>query len=129
MSNNNSTEKKDKQIDNLINLVENHTRTKRHLEQYSHIGSIENRENARDKQRVREEQIDVLKNYLTNTNMDKLSIEEQIDNITDNYSSSEAYLNNNYKNMTEDAINNMEAKQKHRLEQLNNLSEVSNSKD
>ena len=28
---NGNIEKKDKQLDNLINVVENHTRTKRHL--------------------------------------------------------------------------------------------------
>lgn len=32
-------EKKERQLENLENLVENHTRTERHLEQYSHIGS------------------------------------------------------------------------------------------
>ena len=31
-------EKKKRQIDNLENLVEKHTRTERHLEQYSEIG-------------------------------------------------------------------------------------------
>ena len=43
---NHEIEKKDRQLDNLINLVENHTRTKRHLEQYSNIGNVENKENA-----------------------------------------------------------------------------------
>ena len=44
--------KKDRQIDNLINLVENHTRTERHLEQYSDIGNKENKEHARDIQDI-----------------------------------------------------------------------------
>ena len=35
MQNNENQEKKERQLDNLTNLVENHTRTKRHLEQYS----------------------------------------------------------------------------------------------
>ena len=127
MSNNN--ERKDKQIDNLINLVENHTRTERHLEQYSHIGNPENKENAREKQHVREEQINILKNHLTNNTVNKLSIEDQIENITDNFESSKGYLNNNSQNMSQDAINNMEIKQKHRLEQLSNLSKNSDNKD
>ena len=38
MQNNDDQEKKGRQLDNLTNLVENHTRTKRHLEQYSEIG-------------------------------------------------------------------------------------------
>ena len=36
--------KKDRQLENLINVVENHTRTKRHLEQYSQIGNKQNKE-------------------------------------------------------------------------------------
>ena len=129
MSNNNSTNKKEKQLDNLINIVENHTRTERHLEQYSHIGSKENKENARDKQKIREDQINTLKNYITNNNSDNLSIDEQIENIADNYSSAEGYLENNSNNMKQDAINNMKEKQQHRLEQLSNLSKKSNSND
>ena len=50
-------DKKDRQMENLVNLVENHTRTGRHLEQYSHIGSEANKEHARDVQKDREEQI------------------------------------------------------------------------
>ena len=118
MSNNT---KKEKQIDNLINLVENHTRTERHLEQYSHIGSKENKENAREKQKVREEQINTLKNYITNNNI--LSVNEQIENITDNYSSAEGYLENNSQSMNQNDINNIQTKQTHRLEQLRNLTE------
>lgn len=126
---NNSTNKKDKQLDNLINLVENHTRTDRHLEQYSHIGSPENKENARYKQKIREEQIDILKNHLTGNENRNLSIEEQIENITDNFEKTEGYLSNNYTNMTPEAINNMEEKQKHRLEQLSNLSQMTDTKN
>ena len=125
----NNNEKKDKQLDNLINLVENHTRTKRHLEQYSHIGRKENKENARDKQKVREEQINTLKNHIIGNNSDKLSIEEQVENITDNFQKTNEYLNNNYKNMSQNDINNMAEKQRHRLEQLSNLSEKSDKKD
>ena len=61
---NHEIEKKDRQLDNLINLVENHTRTKRHLEQYSHIGNSENKENARKIQDIREEQIEDLKDKI-----------------------------------------------------------------
>ena len=64
---NHDIEKKDRQLDNLINLVENHTRTKRHLEQYSHIGNPENKENARKIQEIREEQINM---YESNSRKD-----------------------------------------------------------
>jgi len=51
-------DKKERKIDNLINLVENHTRTERHLEQYANIGDPKFKEMAKEKQAVREEQID-----------------------------------------------------------------------
>ena len=56
--------KKDRQLDNLVNLVENHTRTERHLEQYSEIGDKENKEHAKDIQDIREDEIDNLRNKL-----------------------------------------------------------------
>ena len=56
------TIKKDRQLENLENLVENHTRTQRHLEQYSEIGDPENKENARKIQKIREEQINFWEN-------------------------------------------------------------------
>lgn len=121
MSDNISTEKKDRKIDNLINLVENHTRTERHLEQYSHIGNPEYKNLARDKQKIREEEINNLKAQLSGENTKKISIDEQIENIEDNYSRSNEYLQNNFENMPQDAINNLYAKQKQRLEQLNTL--------
>ena len=121
MSDNISTEKKDRKIDNLINIVENHTRTERHLEQYSHIGNPEYKNLARDKQKIREEEINNLKAQLSGENTKKISIDEQIENIEDNYSRSNEYLQNNFENMPQDAINNLYAKQKQRLEQLNTL--------
>ena len=50
--------------DNLTNLVENHTITKRHLEQYSEIGDPQFKEMAREKQEKREEEA---QDYLYNT--------------------------------------------------------------
>ena len=61
-NNDNNQEKKARQLDNLENLVENHTRTKRHLEQYSEIGKTEYKEMAREKQEKREENIQKLEN-------------------------------------------------------------------
>ena len=51
---NGEQEKMDRKVDNLINIVENHTRTERHLEQYSDIGDPEYKEQARNKQDLRE---------------------------------------------------------------------------
>ena len=61
MQNNNVQDKKERQLDNLTNLVENHTRTKRHLEQYSEIGDPYFKEMAREKQAKREENMNKLK--------------------------------------------------------------------
>ena len=91
---------KEKQVDNLINLVENHTRTQRHLEQYSYIGDPDNTENARDKQGVRE---------------------EQMSNLLENYISSEGYMQKNKEHMSKEMIQNMQKKQENRQEQLDNL--------
>ena len=54
MQNTGDQEKKGRQLDNLTNLVENHTRTKRHLEQYSEIGDPQFKDMAREKQEKRE---------------------------------------------------------------------------
>ena len=48
-----NNEQKERQVENLVNLVEKHTRTERHLEQYSHIGAPEYKDMAREKQEKR----------------------------------------------------------------------------
>lgn len=82
MRNNDDQNKKERQLDNLTNIVENHTRTKRHLEQYSEIGDPEYKEMAREKQEKRE------------ANRDTMAPQD---------------------------LQNLQAKQQHREEQLNNL--------
>lgn len=116
---NHEIEKKDRQIDNLINLVENHTRTKRHLEQYSHIGNPENKENARKIQEIREEQIDELKNKIKGNY--KQTREEQLENVIEKYINTAGYIRNNEDNMSEEQLNNMEKKQDNREIQIENL--------
>ena len=117
---NGNIEKKDRQLDNLINVVENHTRTKRHLEQYSHIGNTENKENARKIQQIREEQIDELKDKIKGVN-DRQTKEEQLENVIVKYVSAQGYIRNNENNMSEEQLNNMEKKQDNREIQIENL--------
>ena len=114
---NGNIEKKDRQLDNLINVVENHTRTKRHLEQYSHIGNTENKENARKIQQIREEQIDELKDKIKGVN-DRQTKEEQLENVIEKYVSAQGYIRNNENNMSEEQLNNMEKKQDNREIQI-----------
>ena len=104
----------------MINIVENHTRTKRHLEQYSNIGNPDNRENAREIQKIRENQIDELKDEIIGIN-DKQTKEEQLDNVIEKYINAEDYIENNKENMSEEQLNNMEQKQENRWTQIENL--------
>ena len=116
---NHEIEKKDRQLDPLNNLVENHTRTKRHLEQYSHIGNSENKENARKIQDIREEQIEDLKDKIKGN--DKQTREEQLENVIEKYINTAGYIRNNEDNMSEEQLNNMEKKQDNREIQIENL--------
>ena len=111
---------KGRQLQNLENLVENHTRTQRHLEQYSNIGNPYNRENAREIQKIRENQIDELKDEIIGIN-DKQTKEEQLDNVIEKYINAEDYIENNKENMSEEQLNNMEQKQENRWTQIENL--------
>ena len=115
-------EKKDRQIDNLINIVENHTRTERHLEQYSNIGNKANKENARKIQKIREEQMNDLKEQIKGVN-NKQTREEQLENVIEKYINAEGYIINNKDNMSEEQLNNMEKKQDNREIQIENLEE------
>lgn len=116
-----NNEKKEKQVENLVNLVEKHTRTERHLEQYSNIGSREGKERARDKQDVREEEIDKLKNKIVSDNTESKT--EQVQNLSNNYKGAQIYMEENYEKMPEERLRNMQNRQQHRKDQLENLSE------
>lgn len=120
MENFDNNKKKDRQIDNLINLVENHTRTERHLEQYSHIGDQENKEHAREIQEVREEQIEDLRDKLNGTG-DIQTREEQIENLERRYELTQGYIKNNKEEMNREMLQNLELKQEKRRIQLDNL--------
>ena len=115
-------QKKINQLENLENLVENHTRTERHLEQYSHIGNRDNIENSRYKQEDREGQIEDLKNKIIGENQNE-SKEEQAENIIKNYISTDKYIENNYDNLSADVLKKKKKKQHNRRTQLENLEE------
>ena len=120
MENFDNNERRDRQLDNLENLVENHTRTQRHLEQYSEIGDPENKENARKIQKIREEQIKELESKLKDE--DKyISSEEHLENLKENYISTQGYIEKNRDSIDEQMLNNLLEKQQHREEQINFL--------
>ena len=120
MQNNNVQDKKERQLDNLTNLVENHTRTKRHLEQYSEIGDPYFKEKAREKQAKREESMNKLKREILDEDENQ-TIEEQIENLHDNYEAAQKYIEVNQETMSPQDLQNLRARQQHREEQLNNL--------
>lgn len=113
-------EKKDRQLQNLENLVENHTRTQRHLEQYSEIGDKANKENARKIQKIREEQIQELESQLKDEEK-YISPEEHLENVKENYYATKEYINHYGKNINEQMLQNLVEKQQHREEQINFL--------
>ena len=122
-----NNENKEGQVENLMNLVERHTRTERHLEQYSHIGSEENKNRAREKQDIREQEMENLKNKIVSDNGE--SKVEQIENITDNYKSTQNYMEDNYEHIPEQNLQNMQNKQQNRKQQIENLSKKVNGED
>jgi len=113
-------EKIDRQLENLENLVENYTRTQRHLEQYSEIGNPENKENARKVQKVREEEIKTLEKQIKGEN-DRITPEEHLENVKEKYYNAEGYIQNNKDGMNEEMLRNLYEKQQHREEQIRYL--------
>ena len=120
MQNNGDQDKKERQLYNLTNLVENHTRTKRHLEQYSEIGDPQFKEMAREKQEKREENMYKLKQEILDEGEED-AIEQQIENLHDNYEAAQRYIEANQTTMASQDLQNLPARQQHREEQLNNL--------
>jgi len=113
-------QKKERQLENLENLVENHTRTERHLEQYSNIGDKDNKENARDKQEIREQQILELENKILGLDSNEIP-EVQLENLKERYKSVETYINNNKDKISQEDLQQLEEKQANRREQIANL--------
>jgi len=120
MQNNGDQDKKERQLDNLTNLVENHTRTKRHLEQYSEIGDPQFKEMAREKQEKREENMYKLKQEILDED-ESQTVEQQIENLHDNYEAAQRYIEANQNTMAPQDLQNLQEKQQHRKEQMENL--------
>ena len=119
-TNNEKFEKKERQLENLENLVENHTRTERHLEQYSHIGDKDNKENAREKQDIREKQILELENKILGLDSNEIP-EVQLENLKERYASVQGYIENNRDKISEEDLKQLEEKQANRRQQIANL--------
>lgn len=108
----------EKRIDQLINLVEKHTRSERHLEEHSDIATPENIEHSKEVQRQREAEINNLKNVIAhgkNANVDEVS------NLQRNFEFTEGYLQNNSDSMDKETLESTKEKQEHRQDQLDNF--------
>ncbi|ADL52495.1 hypothetical protein [Clostridium cellulovorans] len=110
------TMKQEGRIDEVINIVEKHTRTARHLENYSDIIAPEEMAHTKEIQKKREDDIRAIKNkivYGTGESIDEMS------NIRENLKFSEGYLNNNFDTMNPEDRENLETHIKNRKEKLN----------
>ena len=111
----------ERRVENLIDIVENKTRTDRHLEQHSDIGDPDRLDHAKEIQDARNTQIENLKNAIVYGNNSKNDTEDQISNLKDNYTFAEGYINHNGDHMSDKAYNNLKKKQENRKEQLDQL--------
>lgn len=127
MSQNKDRQKEEEQrenvrrVDQLINLVENKTRTERHLEQHSDIGDPDRLDHAHEVQRDRENQIEDIKNAIVYGDNTKNDTEDQLQSLQKNYTFSQGYIDHNAKHMDTKALQNLQKKQEHRKEQMDIL--------
>lgn len=108
----------ERRVDHLINLVENRTRSERHLEEHGDIPSQENIEHVKEVQQQRQEEIDHLKNIIVNG---EHSNNNQLNNTKKNYKYTEGYLDHNADHMDSDTLEMTKEKQAHRKEQIDFL--------
>lgn len=109
-------------VEQLVNVVDNYTRTQRHLEQYSNIGNPKNVDHARRIQNEREKEINNLTNKLAyGTGTVDNPVSDELDNLQKNYKYAEGYLEHNADHMPKDDIENLKEKQKNRREKIDEL--------
>jgi hypothetical protein len=111
----------ERRVEQLINLVENKTRTERHLEQHSDIGDPDRLDHAHEVQREREEQIQNIKNAIAHGDNTKNDTQDQLESLKKNYTFSEGYIDHNAEHMDPQALQNLEKKQKNRKDQMDIL--------
>lgn len=109
----------ERRVEHLVNLVEAHTRTERHLEEHSDIAkSPENIEHAKKVNKEREHEIQNLKNILSKG---ESSNNNQKENTEKRLRYAEGYMKHNADRMSAETLKNTKEKQEHRKEQLDQL--------
>jgi len=102
-------------IEALENILENHTRTERHLERHSDIASSENLSNAIIKQVAREDNIGDLENKIISGGQRD---SDQSQSLEKNYTFAKGYIEHNKDHMDPQALKNMEEKQQNRRDEM-----------
>ncbi|MCX7950849.1 MAG: hypothetical protein N2594_02725 [Clostridiales bacterium] len=113
-----------RRVDQLIDLVEKHTRTERHLEEHSNITDLDEIKYVLELQKEREHQIKHLRNLIA-FGRDEDFYKREVENIEKNLTYTEHYLDHNKHNMDEFTLEKTIEKQEHRREQLENLKHLS----
>jgi hypothetical protein len=104
-----------RRINQLIDLVEKHTRTERHLEQYSGITELEKLKHALAIQESREQEIAHLKELIVHGNHGN---GKERENIERNFIYTNRYLDHYRGKMDESTLQHTIEKQQHRKDQL-----------
>jgi beta-lactamase superfamily II metal-dependent hydrolase len=113
-------EENERRVDQLVDLVDKHTRTERHLEQYEDISTPERIKHAKELQDIREKEIDNLKNIIVTG---EHSNNDELKNLKKRYKYTEGYIDHNEDRMDSNTLEMTKEKQEHRKEQMNWLSD------
>jgi predicted transcriptional regulator len=114
----NVEDQNEKRLDQLVNLVDKHTRTERHLEQHSDIASPEAVIHSLEIQKEREDEINNLKNIVAHGK--HVNVDE-VKNLMRNYEYTDNYLDNNADRIDDKTFKSTVEKQENRSEHLNNM--------
>lgn len=106
-----------RRVDQLIDVVEKHTRTERHLEQNLGKSSLDDVRHALKVQEEREREIRNLRNIIAYGKHDH----DELRNLSRNYAFSNNYLNHYAARMDEETLEKTEEKQENRKMQLESL--------
>ncbi len=109
-------EQNENRVNQLINTVENYTRTERHLEQHSDIGDPKRLERVADVQSQRKSEIEHLKDSIVYGNE---CSNNNLHNLRENYDDTEEYISHYGSKMDEGDLKNINRKQENRLDALN----------
>ena len=107
-----------RRVEQLIDVVEKHTRTERHLEQNLGMSNIEDVKHTLKVQEEREHEIENLKNIIAYGKHEK---NDELKNLSRNYSFAGNYLNHYEGRMDPTTLEKTKIKQANRKEQIETL--------